>query len=200
MVQVLGVEVQLTEVKEPVLDVPAIDMTDAVVPARKASTPARKSAKRAGSGRKQPAKTAKAKVQAKRTRDGSVGKETFERVEALVKQGKSKADAFKQIADDTGKNTGTVRANYYRVARVSGAVTPRKRRATSAPANAGRRRQRAAHSASRRSSLSAGNDVAGVAQIVGQLVASVAALTEAVKAQDAEVRELRGRLDRVRVR
>jgi hypothetical protein len=35
--------------------------------------------------------------------------------------------------------------------------------------------------------------------IVGELVASVAALTEAVKAQQAEVRELRGRLDGVRV-
>ena len=45
-------------------------------------------------------------------RNGSVGKETFEQVEALVKQGKSKTEAFAQIASDTGRNTGTVSANY----------------------------------------------------------------------------------------
>jgi hypothetical protein len=31
-------------------------------------------------------------------RDGSVGSETFEQVESLVKQGKSKTEAFAQIA------------------------------------------------------------------------------------------------------
>jgi hypothetical protein len=195
MVQVLGVEVQPTEVKEPVMDIAAIDMTDA---ARKAATPARNSVKRAGASRKRPSRSAQAKVQPKRTRDGSVGRDTFERVEALVKHGKSKADAFKQIAEDTGKNTGAVSANYYRVARASDSRKLRKGRAMSAPASVGRGRQRVAHSASRRSSLGAGNRSEGVEQIVGQLAATVQALTDAVKAQDAEVRELRGRLDGVR--
>jgi hypothetical protein len=36
-------------------------------------------------------------------RDGSVGRETFEQVTALLKQGKSKSEAFAQIASDTGK-------------------------------------------------------------------------------------------------
>jgi hypothetical protein len=40
--------------------------------------------------------------------------------------------------------------------------------------------------------------LASVDRIVEQLVARVAALTEAVEVQDAEVRELRGRLDGVR--
>jgi hypothetical protein len=53
-------------------------------------------------------------------RSGSVGKQIFEQVEALVKQGKSKTEAFAQIASDTGRNSGTVSANYYRVARASG--------------------------------------------------------------------------------
>ena len=61
-------------------------------------------------------------------RDGAVGKATFEQVEALTKQGKTKTEAFEQIASDTGRNRGTVAANYYRVARASGALKPRKRR------------------------------------------------------------------------
>jgi hypothetical protein len=61
-------------------------------------------------------------------RDGSVGKETFDQVEALLKQGKSKSEAFAQVASDSGKNAGTVSANYYRVARVNGTVKPRGRR------------------------------------------------------------------------
>jgi hypothetical protein len=115
-----------------------------------------------------------------------------------VKQGKSKSDAFKQIAADTGKNSGTVAANYYRVARASGAVKPRKRRAKAAPVIPRRRRQRAAQSVSRRSAARTGNNDQGVEQIVGQLVATVQALTEAIQTQDAEVKELRARLDRAR--
>jgi hypothetical protein len=176
--------------------VPAIDMTDAVVTSQEPPAPAReKSTSRATSGRKQ---SPKAKAQPKRTRNGSVGRDTFDQVEALVKEGKTKTEAFKQIADTTGKNSGTVAANYYRVARASGAVKLGKRRAKAAPARATRGRQRAAQSVRRPSSVGSGNGVNGVDQIVGQLVASVQALTEAVKSQDAEVRELRGRLDGLR--
>ena len=126
MTHVLGVEVQPTVEKEPVMDVAAIDMTDAVAASQKPPTPPRrKKGKRATSARRQPAKTATAKAQPKRTRDGSVGRDTFQRVEALVKTGKTKSAAFKQVAKDTGRNEGTVSANYYRVARTSGAVTPR---------------------------------------------------------------------------
>jgi hypothetical protein len=186
--QVLGVEVKSTVGKEPVMDVPAIDMTDAVVTSQKPQPAIRK----------RPAKTAKATAQQKRTRDGSVGRETFEQVEALLKQGKNKSEAFKQIADDTGKNSGTVAANYYRVARASGGVKPRKRRAKAAPASAPRGRQRAAQSVSLRGGARTGNGGGSVDQIAAQLVASVQALSEAIQAQDAEVRQLRGRLDEVR--
>jgi hypothetical protein len=198
MEQVLGVDVQPTVVKDPVMDVPAIDMTDAGATFHKRQVPARKrSTSRAASGRKRrPA--AKAKAPSKRTRDGSVGRDTFDQVEALVKEGKTKTEAFKQIADTTGRNGGTVAANYYRVARASGAVKLGKRRAKAAPARATRGRQRAAQSVRRPSSVGSGNGVNGVDQIVGQLVAGVQALTEAVKSQDAEVRELRGRLDKLR--
>lgn len=198
MGQVLGVDVQPTVVKDPVMDVPAIDMTDAVVTSQKPPAPARKtSTRRATSGRKQ-RPTAKARAPSKRTRDGSVGRDTFVQVEALVKEGKTKTAAFKQIAHTTGRNSSTVAANYYRVTRAGGAVKPGKRRAKAAPARATRGRQRAAQSIRHPSSVGSGNGVNGVDQIVGQLVASVHALTEAVKSQDAEVRKLRGRLDRLR--
>jgi hypothetical protein len=67
-----------------------------------------------------------------------------------------------------------------------------------APAAAPRVRQTAALSVSRRSSDTTGNGGGSVDQIAAQLVASVQALTEAVKAQHAEVKELRSRLDGVR--
>lgn len=201
MKQVLGVDVQPTTVKEPVMNVPAIDMTDPVAGANKPSAPARrKRAKRSASRRTQPSRSALAKVQQKRTRGGSVGRETFEQVEALVKQGKSKAEAFKQIAQDTGKNVGTVGASYYRVVRASGGVTPPKARAKASPSTRASNRQSATRKGRRHSSVNTGNGGEGVDRIVAQLVASVAALTEGVKAQDAEVRELRGRLEEVRGR
>src|SRR5438067_3121624 len=166
MTQVLGVEVQPTVEKEPVMDVAAIDMTDAVAASQKPPTPPRrKKGKRATSARRQPAKTATAKAQPKRTRDGSVGRDTFQRVEALVKTGKTKTEAFKQIAKDTGRNEGTVSANYYRVARTSGAVTPRQRRANSAPARTARRRQGAAQSLRNGRGAPTGNSSGGLDQI-----------------------------------
>jgi hypothetical protein len=182
MKQVLGVDVQPTEVKMRVLDIPPIDMTDAASsPTAVAAAPSRKTHRSSTAKRATPAK----KATPKRIRDGSVGRETFQAVEALVKQGKSKTEAFTQVAADTGKKVGAISANYYRVARASGAVKPRKRTARSAPAAATRRAPAARRQ--RPASVS-------VNQIVRQLAASVAALTEAVKAQDAEVRELRGRL------
>jgi len=198
MERVLGVDVQPTVERDPVMDVPAIDMTDAGVASQQPQAPARKkNTRRATSGRT-PRPTATATTQSKRTRDGSVGRDTFEQVEALLKQGKNKTEAFKQVAADTGKNSGTVAANYYRVARANGAVKARKPLAKAAPSSARRGRQKTAQGVRRPSNSRSGNNAQGVDQIVGQLVARVQALTEAVREQDAEVRELRGRLDGVR--
>jgi hypothetical protein len=220
-VKVLGVEVQPAEAeRESVLDIPAIDMTEgkkaaspsqdsdrrpAKPKARNARASNAASQKGRAKSRRRPAvkaaaasaaerRAAKAAAQAppKRTRDGSVGRETFAAVEALVKQGKSKSEAFKQVATDTGKNSGTVAANYYRVARTEGAVKPRRgRRATSVAREsntitAGRRR---------RSAASNGTDIS---RLSADLVKSVQALADAVQAQGREVAELRSRLDGVR--
>ena len=214
--KVLGVEVPPARVeKEPVLDVPAINMTDDAAPellinatrptsSSKAESskpktrrsPAKRSV-RSKTGAKRPSARA-AKVAPKRTRDGSVGRETFEAVEALLKQGRNKTEAFKLVAADAGRNVGSVQAAYYRVAHASGAVKPRTPRAKAVPTTTRRRRQDATQSASRRKSVRAGNGNGSVDQIVSQLTANVAALTEAVKAQDAEIRSLKGRVASVR--
>jgi hypothetical protein len=122
-------------------------------------------------------------------RDGSIGKETFEQVVALTKKGKSKTEAFAQVASDTGRNPGTVAANYYRVARANGTIKPRRRRKV-ATSTTPARRQGGQRVASR--------DGVDIERLTANLVDSATVLADAVKRQGAEIVELRGRLDTVR--
>ena len=124
-------------------------------------------------------------------RDGSVGRETFEQVTALTKQGKSKSEAFAQIASDTGRNSGTVAANYYRVARANGAVKPRRRR--------GKATSSVKITAARRGRPAASKNGPDLDRLTGDLVKSVTALADAVKHQESEIADLRKRLDGVRL-
>lgn len=61
------------------------------------------------------------------TKRGNIGQQTFDEVERLTAAGDvNKLAAFKQLAASTGKNVGTVAANYYRIARMKGvALRPR---------------------------------------------------------------------------
>lgn len=69
---------------------------------------------------------------AKPTR-GSVGNEIFDEVERLVTEGMNKSQAFKEISTRSGREEGTVAANYYRVARQRGvSLRPRRRRSEAA--------------------------------------------------------------------
>ncbi len=122
-------------------------------------------------------------------RDGSIGKETFEQVEAIVRQGKSKTEAFAQIASDTGRNTGTVSANYYRVARANGVVKSGRRASTKATSRTPRTR-------TQRTTPRRGPS--HIDRLAADLVKSVTALADAIKSQEAEVALLRGRLEGVR--
>lgn len=126
-------------------------------------------------------------------RDGSVGKQTFEQVEALIKQGRSKKQAFDQIASDSGRNAGTVAANYYRVARANGTTTPRRRRGKATATRA-----TAAAATGRRTPRGASNGNGDIGRLTADLVKSVTQLAEAMKAQSQEVFDLRERLDGVR--
>lgn len=61
---------------------------------------------------------------------GNVGQEIFEQVEKLVADQKiPRLTAFKQLSQKTGRQVGTVAANYYRVARKKGAKLRRRRKA-----------------------------------------------------------------------
>jgi len=66
----------------------------------------------------------------KRARRGSVGVEIFEQVEKLVADQKiGRTEAFRRLASKTGRQQGTVAANYYRIARQRGTkLAPRRRR------------------------------------------------------------------------
>lgn len=79
----------------------------------------------------------------RKRRRGAVGRDVFAEVQRLVAGGKtSKLKAFKQIAQKSGRNVGTVAANYYRVARQQGVpLQGRGRRATAAASSGSRRAQ-----------------------------------------------------------
>ena len=66
---------------------------------------------------------------------GKIGNQIFEEVEAMVAREKiTRSEAFKRISERTGRREGTVAANYYRIARQSGAtLAPRVRRGPGRP-------------------------------------------------------------------
>jgi hypothetical protein len=66
----------------------------------------------------------------KREKRGKVGAEIFEQVERLVAAEKiGRTETFRRLAAKSGRQQGTVAANYYRIARQRGAkLAPRRRR------------------------------------------------------------------------
>jgi len=64
------------------------------------------------------------------SRRGRIGVEIFEQVEKLVaSEGLTRTQAFERLSEETGRRSGTVAANYYRIARQRGAsLQPRGRR------------------------------------------------------------------------
>ena len=59
---------------------------------------------------------------------GSIGRDTYDRVRALVDQGMKRQEAFQRVAEDTNRTAATVQTAFYRVARsmpISAAVTRR---------------------------------------------------------------------------
>ena len=74
-----------------------------------------------------------AKAKTKRVKRGGIGVEIFEQVEKMVaEQQIGRTEAFRRLAAKSGRQQGTVAANYYRIARRRGAkLAPRRRRAGS---------------------------------------------------------------------
>jgi hypothetical protein len=69
-------------------------------------------------------------AKSKKRKRGNIGQEIFAQVEKLVADQKiPRLTAFKQLSQKTGRRVGTVAANYYRVARKSGAKLRRRKAA-----------------------------------------------------------------------
>jgi hypothetical protein len=107
------------------------------------------------------------------TERGGVGNQIFDEVERLVAGGMNKTQAFSDISARTGREAGTVAANYYRVARQRGAELRPRRRRGEGPARRGR---------------AGGSDVQAA---LAKATAALDDLARAVRAQEHELARLR---------
>jgi hypothetical protein len=120
-------------------------------------------------------------------RKATIGPAVYERVNQLVAEGKTRTEAFTQIAEERSSRPGTIAANYYRTARSQGGAVggrrraPRARRATAAP----RARQASVASAARAADGDIGALATQISDLVQQLVAQV-------QERDRRLRELLG--------
>ena len=127
-------------------------------------------------------------------RTATIGPAVFQRVNELVSEGKTRTEAFAQVAQERGQRAGTVSANYYRTARSQGqtgrASKNGRRRRTTAKA-AGRPRattQRSRASTTTRASSTPNHDDIG--QIAAQIATLTQQLVKQVQERDARLRAL----------
>ena len=125
-------------------------------------------------------------------RSGVIGEQIFDQVEKLVAGGMNRTQAFAEISKESGRQAGTVAANYYRVARkrAGGSLRPRAKRGRPA-----RRTSTTATTRRRGRARTAGGDIDSLANA---LVRDVQALADAIKSQAGEVADLRKKLDGVK--
>lgn len=105
---------------------------------------------------------------------GGIGNQIFDEVERLVAGGMNKSQAFNDISQRTGREAGTVAANYYRVARQRGADLRPRRRRSEGPVRRGRG--------------AAGGDVQAA---LAKATAALDELARAVRGQEQEITRLR---------
>ena len=126
-------------------------------------------------------------------RTATIGPAIFEQVNKLVADGKSRTEAFTQIARERKSRPGTVSANYYRIARQQG--QGRKQAATRTRRGAGRTpsaTQRGLSSAQRgrhNGRTSSGGDLASLAKQIADLTQE---LVRRIEERDRRIRELVG--------
>jgi hypothetical protein len=117
-------------------------------------------------------------------RKATIGPAVYERVNQLVAEGKSRTEAFTQIAQERSSRPGTIAANYYRTARSQGGPG---RRRTQRTRRAGTARRPAAAAATQ--ARQADTDIAALAGQIGDLVQQLVAQ---VQERDRRLRELLG--------
>ena len=123
-------------------------------------------------------------------RTANIGPATYEKVSKLVAGGKTRTEAFAQVAQERKSSPGTVAANYYRVARQRGeGRKPAVRgRARSQRSNAERGIYAAQQDRGRRASEPNG-DIRHTANEITRLVQQ---LVSQVEERDRRMRELLG--------
>jgi hypothetical protein len=117
-------------------------------------------------------------------RKATIGPAVFERVNQLVSEGKSRTEAFTQIAQERGSRPGTIAANYYRTARTQSSSGRRRSTRGRRPAA-----PRTAVAAAPASSRSNDGDIAALANQISDLVQQ---LVRQVQDRDQRLRELLG--------
>ena len=126
-------------------------------------------------------------------RTATIGPAIFEQVNKLVADGKSRTEAFTQIARERKSHPGTVSANYYRVARQQG--QDRKRSAAATPRAGGRKpsatqpRVSSAQRGRHNGRTSSDGDLASLAKHIAGLTQE---LVRRVEERDRRIRELVG--------
>jgi flagellar biosynthesis/type III secretory pathway protein FliH len=119
-------------------------------------------------------------------RKATIGPAVYERVNALVSEGKSRTEAFAQIAQERSSRPGTIAANYYRTARSQGASSGRRTTRTRRSPSA----RTSTSSASRRQAARVQDgDIGRLANQISDLVQQ---LVRQVQERDQRIRELLG--------
>jgi hypothetical protein len=125
---------------------------------------------------------------------GSIGKASYEAVRKHIDEGKKATEAFRLVAEETGRSTATVQTAYYRVARSlpdGGGVQlrPRKKAATRRSAKAAAATKPASsRGRARRGAASATGTAAGAAR---QLSAAAEALVDHITRLESELADAR---------
>lgn len=114
-------------------------------------------------------------------RTATIGPEIHARVTELVKGGKSRTEAFAEVAKERKSSPGTVAANYYRVARQQG--QGRKRPTTGRSQRAPQRRRPSSGTTQAQSDLR---------QTVRQITELMEKLVDQVEERDRRLRQLLG--------
>jgi hypothetical protein len=123
-------------------------------------------------------------------RKATIGPAVFERVNQLVSEGKSRTEAFTQIAQERSSRPGTIAANYYRTARAQSSTAGRRRatRTRKAPAA----KPRAAATARRPVTARAAAGDADIGALANQISDLLQQLVRQVQERDQRLRDLLG--------
>jgi hypothetical protein len=120
-------------------------------------------------------------------RKATIGPAVYERVNELVADGKSRTEAFAQIAQERSSRPGTIAANYYRTARSQGASSGRRRSTRARRSTAAR--PRATSASTRQAARVQDGDIGRLANQISDLVQQ---LVRQVQERDQRIRELLG--------